>query len=106
MTLPKARHRRKVGRTVDDVAARRIGAERTIGLATRGQYEAPSRGGLLMIADMEYDGQRLDWKGMGKFKATSGLESSQIPAQQCTRDAGPVPEGLYKVYLVERGGAC
>lgn len=58
-----------------------------------------------MIVDMECDGQQLDWKGMGKFKATSGLEGSQLPAEQCKRDAGPVPEGLYKVYLVELGAA-
>jgi hypothetical protein len=58
-----------------------------------------------MIVDMQYDGQQLDWKGMGKFKATSGLDGSQLPAEQCKRDAGPVPEGLYKVYLVELGAA-
>lgn len=59
-----------------------------------------------MISDMEYDGQVLEWKGYGKFKATSGLPGAQQPSEQCKPDSGPVPEGMYAVFLTDRGAAA
>ena len=59
-----------------------------------------------MIVHMEYDGQQLDWKGMGKFKATSGLGGAQLPSEQCKGDMGPIPEGVYKVFLGDKGAAA
>lgn len=57
-----------------------------------------------MNADMTYDGQTLTWLGWGKFKATSGLPHLQKPELQCNKDAA-IPEGLYKVFLADRGPA-
>lgn len=66
-----------------------------------------------MTHDMFYDGQVLHWPGHGKFRATSGMRGSQIPSESCTPDAGPVPPGLYKIFLADQGvakddgrGAC
>lgn len=58
----------------------------------------------MLIPDLEYDGQILTWKGQ-KYKATSGLSDSQDPEKQCAPDAGPVPEGLYKLLLADGGQA-
>lgn len=58
-----------------------------------------------MPVDMEYDGQTVRWSGVGAFKATSGLPRHQVPDEQCLPDAGPVPEGLYKLFLVDLGVA-
>ena len=58
-----------------------------------------------MLVDMQYDGQQLDWKGIGVFKATSGLPGLQNPSDQCKPDEGPLPEGLYTLYLADRGMA-
>lgn len=58
-----------------------------------------------MIADLEYNGQTLSWIGFGKWKATSGLKGHQVPSEQCTTDAGPVPEGLYSSLLSSGGEA-
>lgn len=55
------------------------------------------------IADMEFDGQVLRWRGTGKFRATTGLPEYQHPTHQCVKDKGPVPEGLYKVFIADRG---
>ncbi len=52
-----------------------------------------------MFTDLEYDGQTLVWKGFGKWKATSGLAGHQIPEEQCSTNAGPVPEGIYTLLL-------
>jgi hypothetical protein len=57
-----------------------------------------------MKVDMSYDGQILTWQGWGKFKATSGLPHLQKPELQCITDAA-IPEGLYKVFLADRGTA-
>lgn len=58
-----------------------------------------------MIPDMTYDGQVLTWGGHGKFRATSGMPGHQTPDESCTPDAGPVPPGLYKVFLANQGTA-
>ena len=58
-----------------------------------------------MLYQMEYDGKKIVWNGRGTFKATSGMPKSQIPSKQCTPDAGPVPEGYYKVYIGNQGEA-
>ncbi len=57
-----------------------------------------------MNFDMTYDGQTLTWLGHGKFKATSGLPHLQKPELQCIENA-TIPEGLYKVFLADRGPA-
>ena len=57
-----------------------------------------------MLAHMEFDGQRLIWNGI-RFKATTGFKGFQHPKHQCTREYGPIPEGLYKVFLWEKGVA-
>lgn len=66
-----------------------------------------------MTHDMFYDGQTLHWPGHGQFRATSGMPGHQIPGESCTPDAGPVPPGLYKIFLADHGvakdtgqGAC
>lgn len=51
------------------------------------------------MSDMQYDGQTLTWASFGSFKATSGMPGHQSPSEQCTSDAGPVPEGKYQLYL-------
>ncbi|MBT0960464.1 hypothetical protein [Denitromonas iodatirespirans] len=58
-----------------------------------------------MHADMSFDGQRLTWSGSGVFKATSGMVGFQMPTNDCVPDAGPTPQGLYKVYVADRGVA-
>jgi hypothetical protein len=58
-----------------------------------------------MVVDMEFDGQILNWNGAGRFKATSGLPGYQMPDKQCVKDNGPIPEGLYKVLVKDRGVA-
>jgi len=53
---------------------------------------------------LTYDGQFVKWNDRGLlFKATSGMPAHQIPGEQCTPDAGPVPEGIYKVYIADHG---
>lgn len=60
-----------------------------------------------MKVDLFYDGQFLKWADKGlMFKATSGLPGHQVPIEQCVPDAGPVPEGFYKVYIVDQGMAA
>ena len=58
-----------------------------------------------MPIDMEFDGQQLRWKGTCKYRATSGLPDYQVPENQCLKDKGPIPEGLYKVLVSDRGAA-
>ena len=59
-----------------------------------------------MKIDLTYDGHFLKWGDKAlTFKASSGLPGHQIPGEQCTPDAGPLPEGLYKVYLADHGMA-
>jgi RHS repeat-associated protein len=57
---------------------------------------------------IEYKGQTLTWYGgaagdrtspSGTYPASSGLPGHQVPSEQATRDAGPVPEGSYFVAL-------
>src|SRR5256885_13202364 len=52
---------------------------------------------------MEFDGQKLTWNGSGSFKATTGLPGFQMPENQCIKDSGPIPEGVYKVLVTDRG---
>jgi hypothetical protein len=59
-----------------------------------------------MIFDMAYDGQRIEWRGRGVFKATSGLSGFQIPKNSCIPDSGPVPEGFYKIFVSDHGTAA
>jgi hypothetical protein len=57
-----------------------------------------------MRAQIEFDGQVLRWNGV-QYKGTTGLKGYQTPSQQCKKDAGPVPEGLYTVLLRDKGTA-
>jgi hypothetical protein len=54
---------------------------------------------------MIYDGQTVNWSGIGTFKATSGLPGFQTPKNSCLPDSGPIPEGLYKVFISDQGTA-
>lgn len=58
-----------------------------------------------MIADMIYDGQKIVWSGNGTFKATSGLTGFQDPEYYCVPDSGPIPEGIYKIFIADKGTA-
>jgi hypothetical protein len=49
--------------------------------------------------DMLYDGDELDWYGVGKFNATSGMPGHQIASEQFISDTGPIPEGTYSLFL-------
>jgi hypothetical protein len=57
------------------------------------------------MEDMTYDGTLLEWTGKGKFKATSGMPGYQVPANQCLPEAGPVPEGVYRIPLLKGSAA-
>jgi len=48
--------------------------------------------------DMLYDGQKVQWRGHGLFRATSGARALQNASDQCDPEGGPLPEGTY--YLV------
>ncbi|WP_227814809.1 hypothetical protein [Nitrogeniibacter aestuarii] len=56
-----------------------------------------------MHADMSFNGQRLEWSGSGTFKATTGMVGFQMPNHQCVPEFGPIPQGVYKVYVADRG---
>ncbi len=59
-----------------------------------------------MKIELTYDGQFVKWIEKGYvFKASSGMPGHQIPGKQCAPDAGPVPEGLYKVFISDHGVA-
>jgi hypothetical protein len=58
----------------------------------------------LMDADMEYDGKILKWQGQ-RYKATSGMPGYQRANNSCISDSGPIPEGLYYVFLADKGEA-
>jgi hypothetical protein len=58
-----------------------------------------------MFFDMTYDGQNITWPGRGAFKATSGLPGFQLPNNSCVPNSGPIPEGLYKVFISDHGVA-
>lgn len=59
-----------------------------------------------MKIDLFYNGQILKWNDKGlAFKATSGMKGHQMPGEQCVPDAGPVPEGEYKIYISDHGMA-
>ncbi|MFC4483141.1 tlde1 domain-containing protein [Cupriavidus campinensis] len=60
---------------------------------------------MLVIPDMKFDGQVLSWIGSGTFKATTGLAGHQHPNNQCVKDSGPIPEGMYKVLVTDLGVA-
>ncbi|WP_019606041.1 tlde1 domain-containing protein [Teredinibacter turnerae] len=59
-----------------------------------------------MKIDLFYDGRFLKWNDKSlTFKATSGMSGHQMPGEQCIPDAGPVPEGEYKVFISDHGVA-
>lgn len=49
--------------------------------------------------DMVYNGTKVDWHGVGVFKATSGLMGHQNSDEQGKVDMGPIPEGRYSFSL-------
>lgn len=51
--------------------------------------------------DLLYDGPRLQWRGHGIFRATSGLRGLQASGLQCDPTGGPIPEGKYYLLLRE-----
>jgi hypothetical protein len=72
--------------------------------------------------DMLYNGQHLDWYGVGNYNATSGLNLDEnfkrthgitaegtydfrTAAEQATKNAGPIPEGYYSFSLRIAGDA-
>lgn len=55
--------------------------------------------------DMLYDGDEMDWYGVGLYSATSGLVGHQVASEETIRDAGPIPNGLYSLRLVIAGKA-
>ncbi len=57
------------------------------------------------MSDLYYNGQTLQWKNIGSFKATSGMPGYQHPSNHCMKDRGPVPEGQYYIPLFEGGYA-
>lgn len=72
----------------------------TLGVKVDATAAAPKQ---KIVPDLEYDGQQLRWPAMKlTFKATSGITASvddptdyRDAKQQCVKDHGPVPEGLY-----------
>lgn len=58
-----------------------------------------------MLPDMTYNGQKIRWPGRGIFKATSGLPGYQKPTNSCIPDNGPIPEGIYKIFISDHGKA-
>lgn len=57
-----------------------------------------------MTPALQYTGTKITWSQQS-FKATSGMEGYQLASNQCLKDKGPVPEGLYKVYINDLGVA-
>jgi hypothetical protein len=55
--------------------------------------------------DMIYDGDDVEWYGVGKYNATSGLEGHQTASEQTKSDTGPIPEGTYSFSLKIAGTA-
>lgn len=51
--------------------------------------------------DLLYDGPRLQWRGHGIFRATSGRPGRQSSGLQCDTTGGPIPEGRYFLLLRE-----
>ena len=72
----------------------------TLGVKIDATAAAPKQ---KIVPDLEYDGQQLRWPAVKlTFKATSGITASvddpteyRDAKQQCVKDHGPVPEGLY-----------
>lgn len=58
-----------------------------------------------MNIDLEFEGQEVRRGGVGRFKASTALPGFQRPEFQCVPDKGPVPEGLYKVFIRDMGDA-
>ena len=62
-----------------------------------------------MKEDMLYDGDDVNWYGVGQFKATSGLvvgaDSYQNSDYETVSNAGPIPEGIYTLLLKVAGTA-
>lgn len=58
-----------------------------------------------MIIDMEYDVRVVRWPGKGEFRASSGLPGYQNADHACLPESGPIPDGIYRVLLSDRGVA-
>lgn len=57
-----------------------------------------------MTPALKYNGKKIIWS-QKSYKATSGMKGYQLVSNQCLKDKGPVPEGLYKVYIQDLGEA-
>ena len=55
-----------------------------------------------MTPSLTYNGPKVLW-GKRSYKATSGMQGYQLVSNQCLKDKGPVPEGLYKVFINDLG---
>ncbi|GAA4359497.1 DUF2778 domain-containing protein [Kangiella marina] len=55
-----------------------------------------------MTPSLTYNGTKVLW-GKRSYKATSGMQGYQLVSDQCLKDKGPVPEGLYKVFINDLG---
>ena len=58
-----------------------------------------------MKAELLYNGSLVTWVGKRVYRATSGMPGHQVPTDQCLPDRGPVPEGLYKLFIQDLGTA-
>ena len=58
-----------------------------------------------MRIDMIYDGKKIEWPGRGLFRASSGLPGLQVASEMCNPQGGPLPEGIYRIFIAERGDA-
>ena len=61
--------------------------------------------GCFVSCDMIFDGQTINWMGIGVYRATSGMRDQQYPEFQCIPDAGPIPEGVYRIFSADLGTA-
>jgi hypothetical protein len=57
-----------------------------------------------MTVKLTYSGTHIYWSHKA-YKATSGMKDYQLVKNQCLKDKGPVPEGLYKVFINDMGEA-
>src|SRR5690606_2310908 len=59
-----------------------------------------------MEINLVYDGQFIKWSDKRlTFRAISGMPRHQRPEDHWHPDAGPVPDGLYKVFIADHGVA-
>lgn len=55
-----------------------------------------------MTPSLKYNGNKVTWT-QKSYKATSCMKGYQLVSNQCLKNKGPVPEGLYKVYINDLG---